>query len=40
LNQVATWDFQATFDRYNFPHRSAREFRERYLIDLLKGRPA
>jgi len=26
------------FEKYDFPHKSAREFRERYLIELLKAK--
>ena len=36
LNYVATIGFEDTFSRLEFKYRSARAFRERYLIELLK----
>jgi hypothetical protein len=36
LNQAATFGFQDAFDSDDFPYKTAREFRERYLITLLK----
>ena len=36
LNQAATYGFQDAFDPDVFPHRTAREFRERYMTTLLK----
>lgn len=37
LNDVAGQDFADTFEKYDFTYKSAREFRERHLIELLKG---
>jgi len=39
LNQVATFGFDDFFSEYDFSFKTAREFRERYLIEMLKGRP-
>jgi hypothetical protein len=37
LNQVATFGFNDTFERYDFAYKTSRAFRERHALDLLKG---
>jgi hypothetical protein len=38
LNQLATFGFHEYFEQHDFPHESARQYRERHLIELLKAK--